>query len=524
MHLRTLVALAGGCVVLLAPVVPSDAQGQAPFTIRRPPDGARVRGDVRIQVPLASIPEGAYVAYSINGRFRAAIAPTAEQRARAGRGDTFDFVWDTREPVREQGRTAESAPADGEHTVSASLYVPRAGAAGGSELRQTSSVRLIVSNQITDRTGPVTLRYRFRDGMRREYARSSELTLVGGLSGMGSGVGEMEVSGLRSRLQLSVEDMYADGDAMLRNRLERLSVRFGGQETTFSSADLPGGVYKQVSSLGRIEYQNRPSELDQFAASGLKVLTAVELPILRSAPVAVGDSWQTPNVSLEIPGIAAEDQPRVTVTSRFEGFEWEGGFPTARIVETFDSTRTALNRRQLQVGPYLLENPQVRLTREIFLAHEHGTLVKVVRRLEVTGRAPMMQGVAVMGGAGIGGGMAPGTSGMMMGGQAGMSMPGMSGAPMSGADGMAMPGGGLFPGSGARARGGRAARMGAMQGSSAMAGPTAGMRRGAAGAMAGMRGPMMGGTTGPPQLTLRATTVTELAPAVAQDRAGRTGS
>ena len=171
--------------------------------------------------------------------------------------------------------------------------------------------------------------------------RTGELKLVGGLSGGGRGAGEVEVSGLRSKLEMSVEDIYSSGDAMLRNRLAQLSLRYGGQETSIPSDQLPGGVYRQVSPLGRVEYQNRSGSLDQFAASGVNVVATVELPVLRSSPVSIGDSWQTPNVSLEIPGMAEADQPKVTVTSKFEGLEWEGGYPTAKIVETLNDPRQA---------------------------------------------------------------------------------------------------------------------------------------------------------------------------------------
>src|SRR5690348_16023033 len=59
---------------------PASTQNEAPFTIRRPPDGATVREKVHVLVPLASIPTGGYVAYYIDGQFRVALAPSAEQR------------------------------------------------------------------------------------------------------------------------------------------------------------------------------------------------------------------------------------------------------------------------------------------------------------------------------------------------------------------------------------------------------------------------------------------------------------
>src|SRR5215470_705989 len=85
---KTFFAL-GAQSLLLAAMVPASAQNEAPFTIRKPPDGATVREKVRIEVPLASIPEGAYVAYAIDGQFRIALAPTAEMREKMDPGKPF---------------------------------------------------------------------------------------------------------------------------------------------------------------------------------------------------------------------------------------------------------------------------------------------------------------------------------------------------------------------------------------------------------------------------------------------------
>src|ERR1051325_5175667 len=50
------------------------AQG-APFTIRRPPDGATVREKVAIEIPRASIAPGGFVALYLDGKFYTALPP-----------------------------------------------------------------------------------------------------------------------------------------------------------------------------------------------------------------------------------------------------------------------------------------------------------------------------------------------------------------------------------------------------------------------------------------------------------------
>src|SRR5437016_12092249 len=95
-----------GLAAMLAPAaMPACAQNDAPFTIRRPPDGSTVREKVRVEIPLASIPEGGYVAFSIDGKFRIALTPTPEEREKLKPGDPYVFVWDTKAPVK--GRTGD---------------------------------------------------------------------------------------------------------------------------------------------------------------------------------------------------------------------------------------------------------------------------------------------------------------------------------------------------------------------------------------------------------------------------------
>src|SRR5438132_1229385 len=155
MHLRKLLT-AITIFGISAVAVRTSAQNEAPFTIRYPPDGATVRERVRVDVPLASIPEGAYVSYSIDGQFIVALAPSAEQREKAKPGARFSYVWDTKAPMKVRGSMTEQPPKDGEHEVSATLYVPLAGGGpGASTPKQTSSVKVNVRNKVTADPGPI---------------------------------------------------------------------------------------------------------------------------------------------------------------------------------------------------------------------------------------------------------------------------------------------------------------------------------------------------------------------------------
>lgn len=537
MHRKATLRALASVFLATAVAAPTLAQNTAPFSIRFPPDGATVREKVPVRVPLASIPEGAYVAFSIDGQFRVALAPTEEQRAKAGAGAMFEWVWDTKEVVKIQQSNREEAPADGQHRISATLFLPRTGPAGGATVAETSEVTVTLANKITTDPGPLTLRYRYEDGSNRTYRRVGTTAIVGGVTQGLMATGDVELIGQNSELLLAVEDVYPTGNAIVRNRLTRLAVKQSGQEVVYPQEYLPKSIYQELDPLGFVHYppQDRPSG-DVFWQMGIPVSATLDLPILPRGQVRVGDTWDTPNVVLDIPGTAPEKQPRVTVKSTLEGLEWEGNHQTAKIVQTYEGTP---KEKSIVFGNIVVENPQIKFRRTIYLAYRSGTLVKVERTLEISGTtSETVAGVAgpaaglsapggpMMGAGGMTapGGVAGGSSGMMMppmmgpGGMTGppplMMGPAAGGysAPMG--PGMGMPGAeGMREGAG----GLRAPRMGGSSGrlSSMMGGPPMPGGRGMSGPMGGYSGGMGAGMgTGTPtarqRITLRSTTTTEL--------------
>src|ERR1041385_8954054 len=134
-------ALALGCFSNLSS---AHAQGQAPFTIRRPSDGATVREKQQIVFPPKSVKPGGFVAFYLDGKFYVAVAP--DDVDEGGGDNPFTFVWDTK----------GTGISDGEHTLRAVLYEP-AGGANGVAVTEAghSEVRLTVANKIKD--GPESL-------------------------------------------------------------------------------------------------------------------------------------------------------------------------------------------------------------------------------------------------------------------------------------------------------------------------------------------------------------------------------
>lgn len=540
MQLRMLLAVATGLALVGAPSLRASAQNEAPFTIRYPPDGATVREKVRIRIPLASIPEGGYVSLYIDGDFRGALSVTPEERDEIQKAALkkkepayFEYVWDTKAPVKKKFSNIETRPADGQHTIMAKLFQPGKTETAGSTLIETSSVNIIVANKFDPgNIGPIKLQYKFVDGTTSNYDRNGLSAVVAGLSQGMQGSGDQELVSYKSDLVVGVEDKYSNGHAIVRNKMKRLEVRQGSNVSFYPSEQLPNSLYQELDPLGNVVYQNSNATFDQFAQLGVPVSATLELPILPRQSVSVGDVWQSDG-KVEIPGTAPDKQPKVQMQSKFEGFEWEGGHPTAHIHQSYDSSKQpGLNAKEpIMFGTVLVTQPTVKYDQDIFVAYRSGKLIKVVRKVEVVGKtteqiggapgagAPGMGGPPMMGGGGPGfsggGGASPyGGGGPPGGGYANMMRgrpgPGMGGGGASPYGGGGPPGGGYT--SQMRGRGGGPGGKGG--GSPFSGGGAQGPMTPPAAPGGGFRGGGFAGGTGRgetgQQITLKSTTTTEL--------------
>jgi hypothetical protein len=447
---------------------------QAPFTIRRPPDGATVREKVRIEIPRASIRPGGFVAFYIDDKFQVALAPTEG----GNQAKPFTYLWDTK---------ASNTP-DGEHTIRAVLFEPAGGAGDGisTDEKGSSSIHLTVANRIHNGPHSLLLRYKYHEGEDLVYRQDSKQLLA--QSSLETGTTEdQEMSSVDSTHQIAVEDSSRDV-ALVRNKLTSLKVLESGQEYSLGGDQLSNSMYQELDPLGIVHYETGSNVgLAEFTARGLPVNSTLELPLLPTSRVSIGETWRTPNQRLDLPGLPPSMQPRVTLVNKLEDLEWESGYPTARIHQTFSGP---IPLKVVPFGSMEITSPNVKFERDIFLAYKSGTLIRTARTLTITGRSATPVGTTLTGP------MAGGMPGMMRGGMAG-GYPGMMRGGMPGMPGM-MPGAagemaGMVPGmpGGATGKGGYPGMMrGGMPG---MPGAAGMMRGGMAGGYPGM---MQGGAYG----------------------------
>ena len=432
------------------------AQG-APFTIRRPPDGSTVRETVQIQIPRTSIGAESFVVIYIDGKFDVALDPqrSADSSTMDSDGSLhkittdshfFTYTWDTK----------ALNISDGQHSIRAVLFDPAPGGVAnlGATQSATTEVKLTVANKITDGPATLSLRYKYPEGHNLEYTRASKSVRVGG--NVSNSNSDQDLSAINSKLMLAIMSNDPSGLALVRNKLTSLAILSGGQEATFPTSQLSGSMYQELDSHGQVHYETgSTSGLAEFTAQGLPVDNTLELPVLPTKSVAVGQTWTTPDQRIDIPGLPPILQPRVKLQNTLVDLEWEGNYRTAKIHQHADDVKLP---GDFAFGQIPLTSSSVTFDRDIYIAYTSGTLVKMSRTLTIKGRTttpPPDNGSSSAGGSG--GGLLNGSRGSgarrsrSSGGA--MGRPGMQGMPGSGGP-MGMPGSGGFPGGGKGPRGG----------------------------------------------------------------------
>ncbi|MCW3053178.1 MAG: hypothetical protein JWN14_2348 [Chthonomonadales bacterium] len=445
------------CTLVLggvAHISAAHAQGQSPFTIRKPLDGSSVREKVRIEIPRASIGSGGFVAIYVDGKFSLALAPQESED-----GKPFSYLWDTK----------SEKISDGEHTVRAVLFEPNGGSSASP--KGSSEVKVNVANIIHDGPSSLLLRYKYAEGINRDYSREGKSFIVGGVSETGTTTSNQNLADVKSKINYDIQDVRFDSDkgmdvALVRNKLTALSILQNGAETILDPGQLSNSVYQELASTGKAFFEiGTAAGLAEFLSLGLPVNNTLELPELPTARVQIGDSWSTEDQRIDIPGMPQALQPKVKLENKLVDLEWQDGYPTARIHQAYKGTPTGV--KSVLFGPAEVSAPTLAFDRDIYVAYNSGVLVKTIRTLTVSGRTTYSTSGPAQGGGGGNGGY-PG-AGSPFGGSGGgpaMMIPGEGGkgggAPGTGGrggyPGSPSPGGG-YPG--APSSGGRGGYPGA---------------------------------------------------------------
>lgn len=345
------------------------AQG-TPFNILRPVDGAIVRERVRIEVPRASIPEGGFVGIYIDGRFQTSLAPRRDDKE-----PRLRYIWDTKVPIVDPATGKPEPIRDGEHTITVLLYDPDGKAIDRAE------VRVQVANQegISLPAIGARLQYRFRLGENVNYKQHDEVILLAGQTGAeitGGVTGEQVAYEADTFFNLFAYDIRGD-TFIIRQRANKQQVLAYNQPIYTLGEEMFRAVLQFITPLGNVIYQNVDTTNDPY------VFRVMVLPVLPELRVKPGDTW-TSWAQILLPDMPVERARKVLAQNKLEGVEWEGGYPTVKIRQTYEGTLSGT----LEFSNYVLQNPKVKLDRTLWFAFNAGRLVRSETTVEIEGQVP----------------------------------------------------------------------------------------------------------------------------------------
>lgn len=374
---------------LIGVAVAGLAVAQAPFTIVRPADGSKVREKVRVMVPKNSVPSGGYVGVFVAGKFVEATVPQPKDKY-------LEYVLDTK--ARDI--------ADGPLNIELVLYVDQN---DQPRIVDRSSVDVILSNSASIKVPDdgIKLRYKWRIGTEYVYnleTRTQLATLSEAQAKLGARGTDLPVEAEKLRMLYSVDNVFSNGDALLR--MQALPTK--GKDYAFiTTTSSPEGrifmdyemhsLYMRVTGTGREMFGSIPFYVPLEGTAGESSRTDLfavhPLPMLPDKPVVPGDVWQARfqdgNIDLE----KLHEQNRVTKSliarGEFLGVEWESGFPCAKIKHVIEA---GANQKPKPDGPpddgtlrvesdasTGIEDEKESIEETIWFALDRGIIIKVIR-------------------------------------------------------------------------------------------------------------------------------------------------
>lgn len=346
------------------------AMCQAPFTIVRPADGAKVREDVRVLIPKNSVPKTGYVGFFLDGKFLEAVVPDLS-------GRYYEYMLDTK------GRGIE----DGKHTLEAVLYVDYS---DEPRIVDRSSVSINVSNKANIPLPPdgLLLRYKFQPDTQLTYTVLQRV-LLGSVNINDAAMGHDPSSDLpldyeKIRMTYGIENTYGNGDGLVRmqaaplkNQRYAMYTPEGQTKPQFFWDTQMAPIYMKLTNTGLEVFGSVP-ELIPFQGlapkGGQEFFADWPLPTLPTKRVKPGDVWQT-RFQIGKPGLRGQTGSTSVINSfpargEFKSLEWEMGHPCAKLYhvlagDALDKNTTVSKRTQMD--------------ETIWFALDKGEVIKVVR-------------------------------------------------------------------------------------------------------------------------------------------------
>lgn len=362
------------------------AFAQAPFTIVRPVDGAKVREVVKVQIPRNAIADNQFVGVFLDGKF-------LEARVLDVVGKFFEYALDTKE--RKIG--------DGTHKLELVLYADMGDAKP--RIVDRSSVDVVVANStsIAVPQKGFTLRYKFRSGYEYPYLidqRVKVSTITEAQARLGGRAATLDVEGEQMRMLYAIDNAYGNGDGLVR--MQPLPTKgkdyafltvIGSEGAEKYYANQMHPVYMRVTNTGLETYGSVPIYVPIQGSGGTPPKTdlfaSLPLPTLPTKSVRPGDSWQTrfqhgsldPTRFMTLNSVTQKSLAR----GEFLGVEWERGHPCAKIKHSIsvgaNSTLPGMDRVRDGMG-----RDRVQVEETFWFALDLGMPIKIIEDMQIDTR------------------------------------------------------------------------------------------------------------------------------------------
>ena len=448
-----------GAVITVA-TVSGAAWAQVPFQVVSPANGASVRETVRMQIPRSGLGEAKYLTLTIDGVFRAGIDIPRYKTPNPIRTDIVEggeryvnVLWNTK-AISKDPKVPEDqrSVSDGAHTLEIGAYD-----AGGKRIGvQTLTLNVNNKGQLPSPASGVLLSYALRVGDRAQYRQKTEVEYIGdpqtapapggyipggggfpgggfpgggrpggfggppqgfgggppqGFGGGGrggpSGGGFVPQQRPTGPVVLPVQNVTANYERTVEDR--------GDKSRTFLLRDkvLNGIIVGGNGGIDRLEnvfnfksrYQTIGSGgyLEEFAPAPASAPGAyVALPVIdiSDSRRRVGDTWRVKApVSLE--WATLDKPPMVDTDNRLEALEWQNGYQTARIAQTYNGKADI----PIYGGAGTMKGADVKMTRTIWFAYRSQRVIRTETQVNVSGNAPAAIVSAMVPQAGVSAGM-----------------------------------------------------------------------------------------------------------------------
>lgn len=244
---------------------------------------------------------------------------------------------------------------------------------------------------------------------------------------------QLPVQDVRAQYERSTEDYVGSNLFFLRDKVTDGTI-IGGN----GSAALLNSVYDFKSRYRTVKGTGYVVDNGIASAARPGAYVALPIPNLGGGRHRINVPWRTQTPIL-LEWATLDKPPYVNAENKLVGLEWQDGYQTARIEQTFQGKVDL----PIYGGSGTMKDASVKMNRTVWFAYKAGKVVRTETTVEVDGKAPadvlsaMVPGANISAGAGVGG--------------VGGGYPGGSGSPY----GAGYPGGrGGFPGGGGEDDGG----------------------------------------------------------------------